>query len=366
MASRRETQEQQKGVEQALRALLGGPMKSGAMLPSVSDLATQHGVTRYIAHRALQTVCEEGLFRAVPKVGSFASARGGLGTASHVVLTDEASPHPYRTEIQSGFDSQIASHGGAALELLTSSEAWRELPIEGAFLLVREERLEAAAPLGLFDLGVPCVRIGSHWRDGERLDLVSFDDEDGGYRATSHLLARGFKSIAFVGVHASEGASSVKEWSQERENGWRRALHEAGLPYHGMAFHPNREADDAEGAHTVGCALSSALWNRGDVRAVVAANDAAAIGLLDALKEAGIAPEAWPAVVAFDNSAQARRRNITSLRLPWNELGAEAANLLWSRAGSALPTGRQHRAVPMRLIPRLSCRETRPQFSLAG
>lgn len=363
MASRRETQEQQKGVEQALRGLLGGPMKSGAMLPSVSDLAQEHGVSRYIAHRALQTVCEEGLFRAVPKVGSFASPQTGA-TASHVVLADEVSPHPYRVELQSGFDSRIAWHGGAALELSASSGAWRELAIEGAFLLVREERLEAVASLGLLHADVPCVRIGSHWREGERLDLVSFDNEDGGYRATRHLLSRGFRSIAFVGAHSLAEGKSAKEWSGEREQGWRRALHEAGLPYHGMAFHPETEADDGQGARSVGYALSKVLLARADVRALVAASDAVALGIIDALRERGISQSQWPAMVAFDNSEEARRLGITSLRLPWNELGGEAADLLWSRASGALPSKRQHRAVPMRLIPRLSCREVWPSVFL--
>ncbi len=336
------------------------------MLPSVSAIAQQHGVSRYIAHRALQAVEAEGLFHAIPKVGSFAGQDGDKDTPFQVFLIDDASLHPYATEIQIGFDSRVAARGGVALslELSQANDSWRDLNIDGAFLLVREERLDEISWRGLFDESVPLARIGGNWRPNERLDLLAFDNEDGGHRATNHLIERGFKSIAYLGVHVSPLASSAKEWSSERENGWARALGEAGLPYHGMAFWPQNEADDdAEGAREIGRSFADELLKRGDIRGVVAANDAVALGLIDALCEADIARDEWPAIVAFDNSPEARRHNITSLHLPWDEIGREAADLVWSRAHHQLPPEHQYRAVPMRLIPRLSCREKWPQFS---
>lgn len=367
MASRQETREQQQGVEQSLRALLvGGALKPGAMLPTVSAVAQQHGVSRYIAHRALQAVETEGLFRAVPKVGSFAGQGESENAPCQVFLIDDASPHPYATEIQIGFDSRVASRGGVALslELSQANDSWRDLKVDGAFLLVRAERLDDISWRGLFDESVPLVRIGGQWRPNEHLDLLSFDDEGGGYRATNHLIERGFKSIAYLGVHAAPLASSAKEWSSERESGWARALGEAGLPYHGMAFCPVEEAnDDAAGAHEIGRGFANELLHRGDIRGVVAANDAVALGLIDALCQANVPRDEWPAIVAFDNSPAARRHNITSLHLPWDEIGREAADLVRSRAHDQLPPQRQHRAVPMRLIPRLSCRENWPTLS---
>ena len=367
MASRQETREQQTSVEQSLRALLiGGDVERGAMLPTVSAVAQQHGVSRYIAHRALQAIEAEGLFHAVPKVGSFAGRVGGKGAPFQLFLIDDASPHPYATEIQIGFDSRVAARGGVALslELSQASDAWRDLNVDGAFLLVREERLDAISWRGLFDEKVPFVRIGGNWRADERLDLLAFDNEDGGYRAATHLIERGFKSIAYLGVHIPSLATSAKEWSSERESGWARALGEAGLPYRGMEFHPPREADDDDaGARDIGREVARELLERGDIRGVVAANDALALGLIDVLLDANVPRDEWPAIVAFDNSPEARRHNITSLHLPWDEIGREAADLVWSRAHNQLPPQPQHRSVPMRLIPRLSCREKWPTFS---
>ena len=366
MASRQETREQQQGVEQSLRALLvGGALKPGAMLPTVSAVAQQHGVSRYIAHQALQTVEAEGLFRAVDKVGSFAVEAKSQSAPCQVFLIDDASLHPYATEIQIGFDSRVAARGGVALslELSQADDSWRDLKVDGAFLLVREERLDEVSGGDLFAPNVPLARIGDLWRSDERLDLLAFDNEDGGHRAANHLIERGFKSIAYLGVHAATSGSIAKEWSSERERGWARALREAGLPYHAMAFHPDAEADDAAGARAIGRDFADELLGRGDIRGIVAANDAVALGLIDALRGADVPRGDWPAIVAFDNSPAARRHNITSLHLPWDEIGREAADLLWSRAHDQLPPQRQQRAVAMRLIPRLSCRQQWPTIS---
>lgn len=367
MASRQETREQQKNVEQSLRALLvGGAVERGAMLPTVSAVAQEHGVSRYIAHQALQAVEAEGLFHAVPKVGSFAGQGTKQGAPFQVFLVDDASPHPYGAEIQLGFDSRVAARGGVALslELSQANDGWRDLDASGVFVLVREERLDEVEWRASFDAKVPFVRIGGLWRPDERLDLLSFDNEDGGHRAANHLIERGFKSIAYLGVHAATAGGSAKEWSSERENGWARALREAGLPHHGLAFWPAVEADDdAQGARDIGRSIAREMLHRGDVRGVVAANDAVALGLMDALFDASVPREKWPAIVAFDNSAQARRHNITSLHLPWDEIGREAADLLWNRSQGRLPQKPQHSAVAMRLIPRLSCREEWPTIS---
>ena len=153
------------------------------------------------------------------------------------------------------------------------------------------------------------------------------------------MIERGFKSIAYLGVHAPPLVSSAKEWSSERESGWARALREAGLPYHGMALWPDDEVnDDAAGAREIGRSFADELFQRGDIRGVVAANDAVALGLIDALCQANVPRDEWPAIVAFDNSPEARRHNITSLHLPWDEIGREAADLVWSRAHNQLPT----------------------------
>ena len=103
------------------------------------------------------------------------------------------------------------------------------------------------------------------------------------------------------------------------------------------------------------------LVRAGEVTAVVAANDASAASLLALLEREEVPEARWPALVGFDADPGAGRHWFTSLRLPWDELGRHAADLLWERAQGALPPNPQHREVAMRLIPRLS---SRPQWRL--
>lgn len=336
--------------------MAAGARVRGAMLPSVSEIAQEHGVTRYIAHQALRAVSSEGLFQAVPKVGTFASGQGG--PEHYALLRQNTAPLSHDAELQSGFDNRIAKLGGAVLSLQWPM-ARREqcVPVAGVLSLTSDAHLELFAENGPFSPDLPHVRVGSIWNAGESNDLVSFDDEGGGYAATQHLLERDCRSIAFLGLHAPQLQTGRKEWSAERETGWQRALCEAGLPWHGMAFHPHAEPDeDFYNARVAGREVAGEMLKRGDVRGVVAANDALALGLIDVLRDVHLPRKSWPTIVSFDNSEAARRHDITSLHLPWEEIGSHAAELLWNRAHGQLPTTPQHRSVTMRLIPRLTCR----------
>jgi DNA-binding LacI/PurR family transcriptional regulator len=91
--------------------------------------------------------------------------------------------------------------------------------------------------------------------------------------------------------------------------------------------------------------------------AVVAANDRVALGLLRALRESSLPEYQWPSIVGFDDDPELAAHLVTSLRLPWDELGRAAADLLWERSRGQLEGAATHRRVPMRLIPRLTCRK---------
>jgi DNA-binding LacI/PurR family transcriptional regulator len=89
-------------------------------------------------------------------------------------------------------------------------------------------------------------------------------------------------------------------------------------------------------------------------------NAFAARGLLEGLEAASRPSALRPAIVGFD-SELARRQELslhllTAMRLPWDEIGRQAANLLWERSRGTLTGLPQRRLARMSLIPRLSCR----------
>src|SRR5207248_4756843 len=137
--------------------------------------------------------------------------------------------------------------------------------------------------------GAHFVRWGSGG-DGLLGMTVSSDNERGGFEATTHLLQRGRRRIAFIGT-AGAGFPEV----QERWRGYSRALRAAGIE-------PDERLQvDAAPDEADGRAAAEQLLARGvDFDAIFAASDVAAIGAMHALQHAGRGvPET--AVVGFDD-----------------------------------------------------------------
>ena len=79
------------------------------------------------------------------------------------------------------------------------------------------------------------------------------------------------------------------------------------------------------------------------------------MGLLDALREAGIPASRWPALLTFD-SLSSEVAVVSCMRQPWDELGREAAQILWERATGRRTGPQGQNLVTMQTIPRLTCR----------
>ena len=277
-------------------------------------------------------------------------------------------PH-YQREIKQGFEYRIASLGGSVLTLLTGTPL---RDCAGAFELASSPQYDSCAvPRVVYDefahLRAEPMPVGAP-------DSVAFDNEDGGVQATQHLMLNGHTRIAFLGLHGV-ALTTWPQWSRERQAGWQRALEQEGLADESLAFTvpdalaqpPGAEDADAEGAHPLDhervyhdlAAQSSAplleRLNVDNISAVVAANDCAARVLIEQLRAREVPLQRWPAIVGFDNELASRDQLMSSLYLPWDELGRAAASLLWERAHGQLKGVPIHREVRARLIPRLTC-----------
>jgi LacI family transcriptional regulator len=135
------------------------------------------------------------------------------------------------------------------------------------------------------------------------------------------------------------------------------ALQSAGLNADDLAFYPkNALKYVARESRVAACAIAEQVVSEPDITAVVAANDLAALGLLDALQQAHIPLEQWPAVVGFDNLPAAQGQVLTSLHLPAEGIARAAADILWERRNGVLTGVPVHRHVAMSLLPRLTSR----------
>ncbi|GAA4506792.1 LacI family DNA-binding transcriptional regulator [Nonomuraea ferruginea] len=162
-------------------------------------------------------------------------------------------------------------------------------------------------------------------------DVVALDDVRGGLIATEHLLARGHRRIALISD--DDGLSSV----HDRATGYRTALGAAldeSLVVRGV-FDPWRVSREVE----------RLLGLPSPPTAFFAANNRAAIGILQALRER---PER-PAYVGFDDFALADvfDPGVTVVRYDVDRLARGAVDLLLDRSGA----GRRVK-IPVELVAR--------------
>jgi LacI family transcriptional regulator len=200
----------------------------------------------------------------------------------------------------------------------------------------------------------PVVVIGS-LPDGVPVDSVRADSVAGAAIAVRHLYATGRRRIAFI-----NGPPDTVP-GHNRDQGYRAALAECGLPYdEGLAVHTDF------GIEAGTAAAERLLDARPDARpdALFCANDQLALGAMRALLARGLRIPEDLAVAGMDDSAlaQAGWPPLTSVDLRSSERGRRAAELLLDRLMA--PDGdRPARTTtePPRLVVRASTQPRHPR-----
>lgn len=371
MATRKETAQRKADLQRDLRAARReGALRMGEQAVSQRALAEKYGLSQFTISRELRQLAQEGVLHSVERVGTFAGARVGAGGEFYLLITrDGSSSSAPFVQTQSGFEAAISRRGDAVVTLERSAaEAACERGALPLFAGVFDLALwPGEAPWQLRGQNI-LARVSAAKKFEQRpgYDLVSFDDAEGGRLATEHLLARGHKRIAFLGLHSAQQESSIVDWSAQRESGWRQALELHGLETQGLAFRPAHDAlglaipeTDSPSADSLSrrevTTAINALLECPDVTAVVAANDCAALELLKRLDTSGAESRRRLAIVGFDNHPLAQGQLLSSLQLSYDELGRVAADLLWERHNGRLDEAPQQRMIGMRLISRLTC-----------
>jgi DNA-binding LacI/PurR family transcriptional regulator len=155
--------------------------------------------------------------------------------------------------------------------------------------------------------------------DGDRrrpMPLVTVDQQMGARLATRHLLDAGHETVWHV--------AGPEEWfdAADRLAGWREALTEAGAEV------PPVIAGDWSLA--AGYRAGQMLARIPDARAVFAANDHLAIGILKALRESGRVVPDDVSIVGFDDIPEAGYLTppLTTIRPDFAAVGAKTVELL--------------------------------------
>ncbi len=191
----------------------------------------------------------------------------------------------------------------------------------------------------------------------DKVPSVSSQNEESMLTITRHLVARGHRRIAFL-------TSGRTEAVRERENGFRRAMQEAGLAVPPECFLEVGSRDPArQGLQEVDVFMAM----REPPQAVVCLHDLIALNFMRRAEERGWRVPHDVAVTGFDDLPEASRAHppLTTMHQPLKSIGARAVELLVRQLrGEPLET--PHERLPCRLMVRRSCgAEPSPLLSLS-
>ncbi|MBT8224165.1 MAG: LacI family DNA-binding transcriptional regulator [Dactylosporangium sp.] len=213
----------------------------------------------------------------------------------------------------------------------------REQAVEGIIAIAPQD--SAVAALSKVPENLPVVGVGV----GRSADvpMVGVDNTAGATMAVRHLLDLGHTAIAHVG-----GPPSWPE-AQEREAGWRSALHAAGIDA--------LPALPGDWSARSGFEAGEALAHDRHLTAIFCANDQMALGALSALYHARRRVPEDVSVVGFDDIPEAAflYPPLTTVRQDFSAVGRQSFELLVQQL-----TARTRSAERLLLAPRLIRRES--------
>jgi len=164
----------------------------------------------------------------------------------------------------------------------------------------------------------PVVFVGAQSHE-QNISSVCLDDEKVAYEATRHLISLGHTDIALVTGPMEE------DCSQDRTEGYQRALKEAGLP-----FDPTKVIEGDWSATSGQSALLSFVEQGRVPTAIFAQNDRMAMGILRAARDANIKVPSQLAVIGVDDMPLSSYFDppLTTMRQDMPLIGQEATRML--------------------------------------
>lgn len=196
------------------------------------------------------------------------------------------------------------------------------------------------------ELALKTVLVETDDKHGN-LPSVTIDNVKATYETTQHLLNKGIKEIAFIGVSGEDNNA----W-RKRFTGYKQALQESGLEVkEELTYFNNLKVKTGyEG-------VLSMLEKGANPKAIVCASDEIAMGAINALRSKGLSVPEDVSVTGFNDIdlAQAFYPRLTTVSQPMYDMGSIAMRMLIKLINNkTLEEG--HFVLPHQLIERDSCK----------
>ena len=326
-----------KSLAQTIReSIAAGAYRPGASLPSEREYQDRFGLSRTTVRRAIQTLVDEG--RVVRRAGS-GTFVAGTGAPRGVAFEDAPTmsliiptfSNPLYTEMIDGVEQEARRYG---LRLLTSQTGYsvegeslqlaamaEDETIKGAIVVPSTVERATAGALSFVRAGKPLIYLG-RWPDGIAADGVTANYLTAARVAVEHLIGLGHRDIAYV-----EGAPHLPGFSLL--DGYQAALRTARLPQRRDLVRILDLASEEAGKAAVEAMVAEGVA----FTAVFARNDVTAVGVVQALRAAGLRIPGDVSVASVNDSLLARSMSpaLSSVNIFSEVLGRQAFRLLRER-----------------------------------
>lgn len=311
-------------------------------LPTVGELAVEYEVARLTMQRAVGVLKEEGVVTAAPGRG-IQPTRLRRGRTHIMGLVVGANNTPLGSRLVEGMAAGCRYHEQTQVTECYGAELQRqqemvqrlveERQVDGLVLWLAEQSGDVCdwAVEYLQYECVPFVLVPEpDTKRYRQCHTVSNKDSGAAGDVMTHLIARGYRRIRFVGGDANSG------YEAHRYERYRRSMAAAGLqPSETLVV-----SDDAD--------FAAALRQ---CDAVFCATDTIACRVLSACLQAGISVPGELAVTGYDNTPAAEMMGLTTVEQHFEQMGRVAVDILMDDVEGRCDAP-QHRNVESELIVR--------------
>lgn len=329
-------------VDDIKRKIECGEYKPGDQIGTQRELAHAYNVSLITVKSALSYLVSGGILFARAGRGTFVSERPirriDLSKQKAIGLVLRDLKHPYFSMIvhsieerayELGFNVLLSSSSGSFEKEEAQIDRFKAMGAEG--LIIASLSLEFRATdyiQRLHQENFPYIMV-SYIHDPDYW-YVGSDHEQGGFMATEHLIALGYKAIGYV--HVSQGHLL----SEVRKNGYYRAIMEYGVPYSSDLIYDigSTEPGSSLDRYQLGYQFGKKFRYLSKVpEALFCYNDIVALGFIQAAAEEGIKIPDDVAVVGFDDTTVSRFASIplTTIHQPVDHIGRLAVEIIQKR-----------------------------------
>ncbi|HUG52402.1 MAG TPA: LacI family DNA-binding transcriptional regulator [Vicinamibacteria bacterium] len=302
--------------------------------PTITDVARRAGVSKSLVSLVMRgadhvsAARRQAVVKAASELGyrPNAMARSLVQRRTHMIGVMVSDLHnPFFADVVAGMQGEASRTGYKVLVNTGNRAARQEADAVETLLQLRADGIILAAPVLEDDVilrasrEVPIVLVAREMQAAS-IDIVTNDDRAGAEVAVEHCASLGHRRIAHIDGGGGAGAAA-------RRRGYEAAMSRLGL---GGFVSVVAGTFTEEGGHRGALVL---LARDPRPTAIIAANDLAAIGALNAIEEGGLRVPDDVSLVGYDNTSLASLRHIslTTIHQPRLEMGRLALATLLER-----------------------------------